>query len=82
MAAGVPVVATTGGSLPEVCGDAAVLVPPGDADALADAITRVRGDSALRERLVAAGRLRADAYPPLPMFRRLLEVVSASGSPA
>lgn len=35
---GVPVVATTAGSLPEVLGDAAVLVPVGDSGALAAAI--------------------------------------------
>ncbi len=38
MACGVPVVCTTGGALPEVAGDAAVLVPPGNAHALAVAI--------------------------------------------
>ena len=41
MAAGVPVVATRAGSLPEVLGDAAVLVEVGDADALAGALDRV-----------------------------------------
>ncbi|HAK63578.1 MAG TPA: glycosyltransferase family 1 protein, partial [Alphaproteobacteria bacterium] len=35
MACGVPLVATTGGALPEVVGDAGVIVPAGDADALA-----------------------------------------------
>ena len=38
MACGVPVVSTTGGALPEVVGDAGILVPPGDAKALEDAI--------------------------------------------
>ncbi len=38
MACGVPVVSTTGGALPEVVGDAGVLVPPGDSEALAAAI--------------------------------------------
>lgn len=38
MACGVPVISTTGGALPEVVGDAGVLVPPGDPDALAAAI--------------------------------------------
>ena len=38
MACGVPVVSTTGGALPEVVGDAGVLVPPGDDQALAAAI--------------------------------------------
>ena len=38
MACGVPVVSTTGGALPEVVGDAGMLVPPGDAKALSAAI--------------------------------------------
>jgi glycosyltransferase involved in cell wall biosynthesis len=38
MACGVPVISTTGGALPEVVGDAGILVPPGDADALGGAI--------------------------------------------
>jgi glycosyltransferase involved in cell wall biosynthesis len=41
MAAGVPVVATSAGSVPEVVGDGAVLVDPGDRDGLADALSRV-----------------------------------------
>jgi glycosyltransferase involved in cell wall biosynthesis len=39
MACGVPVISTTGGALPEVVGDAGVLVPPADHDALSRAIT-------------------------------------------
>lgn len=59
MAAGVPVVATAVGALPEVLGDAAVLVAPGDVDALAEAIAAVLAGGATRDALVAAGRARA-----------------------
>src|SRR5205085_1917822 len=62
MACGVPLVATTGGALPEVAGtdgDTALLVPPGDPQALAVAIGRMLDDAALRERVGAAGRKRA-----------------------
>jgi glycosyltransferase involved in cell wall biosynthesis len=69
MAAGVAVVATDAGALPEVLGDAADLVPVGAdlaptvrADALADALARVLDDDAHRARLVTAGRERAAAY--------------------
>ena len=62
MASGVPVVATSVGSLPEVLGDAAVLVPPGQPEALAGALERVITDTADRERLIAAGRVRATGY--------------------
>jgi glycosyltransferase involved in cell wall biosynthesis len=59
MAAGVAVVATTAGSLPEVLGDAAVLVDPGDDDELADALHRVLADDAWRATLVTRGREQA-----------------------
>jgi glycosyltransferase involved in cell wall biosynthesis len=51
MACGVAPVATTGGALPEVVGDAGRLVPPGDADAMAAALDDLLGDPAARERL-------------------------------
>ncbi|RZH68283.1 glycosyltransferase family 1 protein [Natrinema altunense] len=58
LACGVPVVATTGGGLPEVVGDAGVLVDPGDADALADAIRGLLTDGERRRRLGERGRAR------------------------
>jgi glycosyltransferase involved in cell wall biosynthesis len=62
MACGVPLVVTTGGALPEVVGprgEAALLVPPGDSQALAAAIGRALDDAGLRHRLGRAGRARA-----------------------
>jgi glycosyltransferase involved in cell wall biosynthesis len=56
MTAGVPVVATRTGSLPEVCGDGADLVPVRDPDALAAALTRVLTDDAHRAELTRRGR--------------------------
>ncbi|MHB8670757.1 MAG: glycosyltransferase family 4 protein [Acidimicrobiales bacterium] len=61
MACGVPLVATTGGALPEVVGsdgDTALLVPPNDPGALAVALGRALHDGELRRRLGAAGRKR------------------------
>jgi glycosyltransferase involved in cell wall biosynthesis len=63
MACATPLVATTGGALPEVVGPdghAALLVPPGDPQALALAIGRVLDDPGLGARLGAAGRARVD----------------------
>ncbi len=55
---GLPVVTTPVGAIPEVLreGETALLVPPGDATALAAALARLVGDEGLRERLGAAGR--------------------------
>jgi glycosyltransferase involved in cell wall biosynthesis len=61
MACALPVVATTGGALPEVVGDdgtTAYLVPPGDAEALAARIGAALDDPAGRARVGAAGRRR------------------------
>ncbi len=61
MACGVPLVATTGGALPEVVGthnDTALLVPPGDVEALAATLAVALDDAALRDRIGAAGRQR------------------------
>lgn len=58
MSSGVPVISTTGGALPEVVGDAGIQVPPGDADALADAMADLFEDPHKREQLGAAGRRR------------------------
>ncbi|MEU8505129.1 glycosyltransferase family 4 protein [Streptomyces brevispora] len=61
MATGTPLVATTGGAIPEVAGpdgETCLAVPPADPGALADALGRLLGDAALRERLGAAGRER------------------------
>ncbi|MEV0530915.1 glycosyltransferase family 4 protein [Kitasatospora sp. NPDC050463] len=63
MRAGVPVVATAVGGIPELVGDAAVLVPPGDAAALGRAVRELLGDPDRRRRLVAAGRQQAETWP-------------------
>lgn len=55
MRAGVPVVATRAGSVPEVVGDGALLVDPGDTDGLAAALERCLADDTARRDLVAAG---------------------------
>jgi len=63
MAAGTPVVSSSGGALAETVGDAGLLVPPGDRDALVDALRATLDDEALRARLVARGHARAAAFP-------------------
>jgi glycosyltransferase involved in cell wall biosynthesis len=61
MACGVPLVATTGGALPEVVGtdgETGLLVPPDDPEALAAGIRRIMDDEALASRLGQGGRAR------------------------
>jgi glycosyltransferase involved in cell wall biosynthesis len=64
MSAGVPVVASRVGGLPEavVDGSTGLLVAPGDAGELAAAIDRLMSDGALRQRLGAAGRERVPQF--------------------
>jgi glycosyltransferase involved in cell wall biosynthesis len=62
MGRGVPVVTSSVSSLPEVAGDAALLVDPTSVDEIAGATARVLTDAALRERLVASGRRRPAAF--------------------
>jgi len=58
MASGIPLVSTAGGSLPEVVGDAGVLVPPKDPAGLADAIADLLRNPAKRDAVGAKGRNR------------------------
>jgi glycosyltransferase involved in cell wall biosynthesis len=84
MACGTPLVATTGGALPEVVGTdgtTGLLVPPSDPSALAVAIGRLLDDDDLRSRIGAAGRARvlkeftwrATAVGTVGQYRALLE---------
>jgi glycosyltransferase involved in cell wall biosynthesis len=62
MAAAVPVVTTTSGALPEVVGDAALMVAPGDPEALGAAIERLLSDEVERLALIERGIERASLF--------------------
>ena len=62
MAAGVPVVAADAGSLPEICGEAAILVDPRNPSDMAAGLHRAITDSSVRAELIALGRERTELF--------------------
>jgi glycosyltransferase involved in cell wall biosynthesis len=62
MAVDTPVVASNVGSIPEVAGDAAVLIEPNDTDELAATIVRLHEDESLRRTLIERGRSQAARF--------------------
>ena len=62
MQCGCPVIATTGGAVPEVCADAAIYVDPQDSAGWRIAMQRLASDGVLRQRLVELGGNRAARY--------------------
>jgi glycosyltransferase involved in cell wall biosynthesis len=75
MACGTPVVAANASSIPEVVGDAGLLVDPRDTDAIADAILRLLTDESLRRRLIAQGLTRAACFSWERTARQVLAVL-------
>jgi glycosyltransferase involved in cell wall biosynthesis len=88
MACGCPVVATTGGAVPEVAGDAALLVEPDDWPRLVQALIDLLRNAAARDRLRVRGLERASSFTwertareTLALYRRATgRVVSPSGA--
>lgn len=62
MACGTPVITSNTSSLPEVVGDAGIMVDPHDVDGLAEAMGRVLGDPEVREGMRAKGLVRAAGF--------------------
>jgi glycosyltransferase involved in cell wall biosynthesis len=74
MACGAPVICSDSSSLPEVVGDAALLVPPLDVRAWAEALRRLLGDADLRADLQARGLARAREFSWARAARATVEV--------
>jgi glycosyltransferase involved in cell wall biosynthesis len=62
MACGCPVVSSNTSSLPEVVGDAGIMVDPLGVDGMAEAIARVLSDAHLRQQMVAKGLAQASKF--------------------
>jgi glycosyltransferase involved in cell wall biosynthesis len=80
MASGTPVVTSNVSSLPEVAGDAAVLVDPYDAQAIADGIYRVLSDETLRRDLRKKGVARAGMFSWETSVRRVHKIYMQAAS--
>jgi glycosyltransferase involved in cell wall biosynthesis len=74
MSAGIPVVASAAGAVPEVVGDAAIVVPVGEDLALADGLEQAIYDPAVREDLVTRGQSRIANYSWAAMTRGMLDL--------
>jgi glycosyltransferase involved in cell wall biosynthesis len=74
MASGTPVITSNVSSLPEVVGDAALLVDPLQPEAIADAMRRVLTDDELRRDLKARGLIRAKQFSWERSIRRVREI--------
>jgi len=80
LARGLPVLSTTGGAIPTtVPGDAGLLVPPGDADAFAQALEKLMADTNLRQSLRQGALKARTTLPHWPdqarAFARILETL-------
>jgi glycosyltransferase involved in cell wall biosynthesis len=77
-AAGLPAVATDVGGVSDAAGDAAILIPPQDAAAAAEAVARIGSESDLAARLSSAGRERVRAHTLESEARGAVEFLSAA----
>ena len=75
MACGTPVVASNTTSIPELVGDAALLCPPGDVDAFAAALRRLRTEEGLADDLRRRGLARAKEFTWERTAQQLSDVV-------
>ncbi len=79
MACGVPVICSNASSLPEVVGEAGLLLPPTDVQAWQEALSHLLADATLRADLRARGLIRARQFTWENAARRTLDVYQAIG---
>ena len=77
MASGVPVVCSDSSSLPEVAGDAALLIDPLDVDGLGSAMARIWEDEGLRAGMITRGLAQAAGFTWHASARQLLETIDS-----
>jgi glycosyltransferase involved in cell wall biosynthesis len=74
MACGTPAIVSSAGSLPEVCGDAAVYVEPFEVNCIAGALLQVNSDDELRARIREKGLARARLFDWNRLAEQLFEI--------
>lgn len=79
MALSTAVITSTGGSLPEVTGDAGLIVDPYDVQALTRALQEIDGDATLRQDLERRGHLRVKQFSPAAYQNRLIDLYAKVG---
>ena len=82
MVLGCPIIASNATALPEVVGNAGILLDPDDVDGWADAMERVLQDEGFRRELVAAGRERGHSLSPARTASRLVGAYRLAWDPA
>ncbi|MGB3242940.1 MAG: glycosyltransferase family 1 protein [Sulfitobacter sp.] len=81
MACGCPVIASTGGAIPEVCGDSTILLDPGDTAGWTHAMDTIASDDALCDRLSRQGRNRAASMTWRASAERLVKILMDLDNP-
>jgi len=81
-ACGCPVITSTTSSLPEVAGDAALLVDPQDTAAIADAMERLATDTTLPQNLIQRGFANVDRFSWQACAQTVLEVIDRISIPS
>lgn len=81
MACGTPIVTSSVNGLQEIAGDAALLVDPGDADAIAEAICRVLSDTNLRATLSTKGLVRSSLFTWGACAQKTLDILESLAAP-
>jgi glycosyltransferase involved in cell wall biosynthesis len=74
MACGVPVITSNVSSLPEVAGDAAILVDPSNVEAIIEAIFKTKQDPSYRDQLIEKGLVRAKFFSWLKTAEQVAQV--------
>lgn len=74
MSCGIPVIASKSSSLPEVVGDAGILVDPDDVDSIAQGILKLLRDKNLREKLRKKGIQQVKKFTQEKMIEKTIEV--------